>query len=124
MIKTIYRNRIETLKKDYNKLYKSVEHKQSIIKEYLLLNDEVLKKIETITENTNIEPNLKYIEIDKEMKYIETILLKISDIQTEIANDYGKLNKEKGIIINSCLEEYDDITREKVLMEIDELFKK
>jgi hypothetical protein len=124
MIKSIYKKRIETLKKEYLKLEKSVESKKQVVDEYLVLKDEVLEEIESITKNDNIEPNLKYIEIDKKIKYIETIMSKISDIQLSIKKDLDKLNKERDIIIESCVEEHSNVSREEVLIEIDSLFKK
>jgi len=124
MIKSIYKKRIETLRNDYSKLEKEVLSKKEIVDEYLLLKDEVVKEMESISKNDNIEPNVKYIEINKKIKYIETIMSKISLIQEEIQTDLKSLNSEKDIIIESCVEEYSDISREEVLMEIDYLFKK
>ena len=124
MIKSIYKKRIETLRNDYSKLEKEVFSKKEIVDEYLLLKDEVVKEMESISKNDNIEPNVKYIEINKKIKYIETIMSKISLIQEEIQTDLKSLNSEKDIIIESCVEEHSDIAREEVLMEIDYLFKK
>jgi hypothetical protein len=124
MIKSIYKKRIETLRNDYAKLEKSVLSKKDVVDEYLLLKDDVVKEMETISKSENIEPNLKYIEINKKIKYIETIMSKISTIQEEIQYDLKALNSERDIIIESCVEEHSDIVREKVLMEIEYLFKK
>lgn len=124
MIKSIYKKRIETLRQEYLKLEKVVLSKKEVVEEYLLLKDDVVKEMETISKNDNIEPNLKYIEINKKIKYIETIMNKISIIQEEIQTDLKSLNTEKDIIIESCVEEYSDIPREEVLMQIDYLFKK
>ena len=124
MIKSIYKTRIETLKREYKKLEKSIDSKKQVVDEYLLIKDDVLNEIESITKNDNIEPNVKYIEIDKKVKYIETIMSKIGEIQSDIKLDIDKLNKERDIIIESCVEEYSNIPREQVLMEIDYLFKK
>jgi len=124
MIKSIYKNRIESLRKDYRKLENEVLSKKQIVDEYLILKDEVVKEMESISKNDNIEPNLKYIEINKKVKHIETIMMKISTIQDEVQNSLKVLESEKDIIIESCIEEHSDIAREEILMEIDYLFKK
>ena len=124
MIKTIYKKRIETLKNEYSKLEKSILSKKQVIDEYLIIKDDVLKDLESISENEDIEPNLKYIEINKKVKYIETIMSKISTIQEEAQTDLEKLSSEKDIIIESCIEEHSNIAREQVLVEIANLFKK
>ena len=69
MIKTIYKTRISTLRREYSKLANILESKKKIIDEYLDVKEDVLKEIESISKNDNIEPNLKYIEIDKKIKY-------------------------------------------------------
>jgi hypothetical protein len=124
MIKTIYKKRIISLKKEYSKLEESAIKKRAVVEEYLSIKDDILLEIENITKNGNIEPNVKYIEIDKKIKYVETVMSKISEIQIIIKNEINKLDKERDIIISSCIEEYSDIDREKVLIEFDKLFKK
>ena len=122
MIKSIYIERLKTLKKDYSKLNKIVINKKKIVDEYIILINEVLKDIEDITKNKKIEPNIKYIEIDKKSKYIETISSKISSIQSTIEENFNKLDREKSILVESCIEEYSDKPREEVLIEIDRIF--
>lgn len=122
MIKNIYKQRIKTLNNDYNKLKSNVLSEKKIVDEYLELIADVLQDIDSITESNKIEPNMKYIEIDKKSKYIETISLKITDIQKSIQIEFDKLNKEKKILIESCVEEHKNLQREDVLIEIDRIF--
>ncbi len=123
MFKTIYKNRIKTIKDDYSNLNTNVISKKAIVYEYILLIEDVLKDILSITKSDKIEPNMKYIEIDKKSKYIETISSKILIIQSGIQEDFKKLDNEKSILVESCVEEYSTMSREEVLIEIDRIFK-
>src|SRR5688572_9487778 len=121
-MKSIYKERIKSLKNDYNKLNTSVLNKKKVIDEYINLIEDILKEIESITKNKKIEPNMKYIEIDKKSKYIETISSKISNIQLDIQEDFKILDKERNILVESCIEEHKYKSREDVLVEIDRIF--
>lgn len=123
MIKPIYLKRIEQLKKEYSKIKTDIDNKQQIINECLDLKDILLKEIETITKNDKIEPNIKYIEIDSKLRNIESIVSKINSIYGSIQEKCKKVDKERNIIIDLCIEENPTISNDIITSKINNLLK-
>lgn len=119
MIKGLYKNRLDSLVKEIS-IFKSYSNQANIDLE--LLQKEAMEfqlEIKSINETENITPAEKYELINKKLKDVEKIAVKVGTLYQSITDKYEKLNKEKDIFMKNCLEDHPDLTEQNILKEID-----
>lgn len=118
MIKALYRNRAELLVKEYISFKEYSEQVKMSLEE--LEKDALVYKedIKNITLNTNIRPSEKYELINAKLEDIEKIALKISSVYNTINDKFNGLNKERDILIKTCIEDNTDLTEDIIIKEL------
>lgn len=115
MLKKIYIDRIKTLVTDYDKFHNfSLKNYEKIV-EFSSILEEIKNDIKNITEDDDTEPNKKYILINEKLEYIEKVSNNMVKIQKSVIDKKNKLDKEKSILIETCLDDHKNLTEKDVL---------
>lgn len=117
MLKSIYNNRINTLVREYEKFHQLSEKKHDKVLGFSSILDELKKDIENISYDDDIEPNKKYILISEKLEYIEKVVTNMSKLKNDVLKVKNKLDKEKTLLIEQCLEDHKNLTESDILNE-------
>lgn len=112
-LKPLYKKNLETLARDYDKNVKAViTESKSLISEYSKKIEDIQDSIKDITDDEDLEPNKKYIEIEKQLVLLEDNSLKINKIYKIMKEKLDKFTSDKNIFVENCLQEHDNISEE------------
>jgi hypothetical protein len=120
-LKNLYLDRIKTLRNELKNTNEYILKRQSIIQDYISLINETLTKLKSISEDENIEPHIKYIQLNEKTSEIEKISIQIEILYTEINQKESIFNKEKSILIQNCLEDHSNFSEDEILEEVSNL---
>ncbi len=120
-LKNLYLDRIKTIKTELKKTNEYILKRQDIIQEYISLINESLIKLKAISEDENIEPHIKYIQLNEKTSEIEKISIQIEILYTEINQKETIFNREKSILIQNCLEDHSNFSEDEILEEFTKL---
>jgi oligoendopeptidase F len=126
LVSDLYKNRLKSLKKDYNNYITQLENINIKINEYIELNNQMLSEIEEITNDENIDINIKYIKINEKTVFFEKISTQLDKAKNEIINRRDSLIKDLKTIIekiandNKCvIKESENYVLSEIGMSID-----
>ncbi len=118
MIKALYRKRAELLVKEYI-LFKDYSEQVKLNLDKFEKDAEIYKEeIKNITLNTDIRPSEKYELINSKLENIEKIALKISSVYNTMNDKFNGLNKERDILIKTCIEDSPELTEDSIIKEL------
>ncbi len=116
-LKSLYLNRINTLKSDLVKADDYISKRNTIINEYVSLMKELLLELKTISNNENIEPNIKYIQLNEKTSEIEKIYSKMEELYNDINKKATSINKERDILLQNCIEDHSNLSEKQIIDE-------
>ncbi|MFM2392787.1 MAG: hypothetical protein RLZZ546_769 [Bacteroidota bacterium] len=120
-IKSLYLNRITTLKTELKNTESYVSKRHTIINEYVDIIQEVLSELKTISNDENIEPHIKYIQLNEKTTDIEKITAKIEELYNDINKKVVHVNKEKALLIQNCIEDHPNLSEDAIVTELNKL---
>ena len=117
-LKSLYINRITTLKVEMSNIEEYVSSRNNVINQYLALIEELLLELKTISNNENIEPHIKYIQLNEKTVEIEKITVKIDELYKDINKKIVYISKEKDILLQNCIEDHTNLSEDDIILEI------
>lgn len=123
-MRELYRKRIESLVKEYSNFKNSSLDAKQELDNLQVIVEGYQREINSITEDTSIKPSHKYELINVKLEEIEKVALKITKLYNYTTEKFNKLNKDRDVLVKTCIEDNPELTQEDVLNVIVKLLEK
>ncbi len=120
-LKSLYLNRIVTLKTELKNTNSYITNREKLINEYISIIEETLHELKTIGNDEKIEPHIKYIQLNEKTTDIEKITANIEELYNDINKKLVIINKQKALLIQYCIEDHPNLSEDLIVAELNQL---